>query len=102
MHKYLLRIPTYQSTEGYEGKCLSLTTRETGDLGNRVGMPLAAGNLFIGTFNVVDALSNALKATKFGSPFEYIPTYLKGFYKFKSGNTFYILMKIKIGCCTKS
>lgn len=84
-------FPTYQSTEGYEGKCLSLTTRETGDLGNRVGMPLAAGNLFIGTFNVVDALSNALKATKFGSPFEYIPTYLKGFYKFKSGNTFYIL-----------
>lgn len=85
--------PTYQADNGYQGKCLGLTTRKTGSLGNSVNMPIAAGNLFIGTFGVLDALTNALKATKFGSQFEYIPTYLKGYYKYKAGNTFYVLDK---------
>ncbi|WP_455592049.1 PCMD domain-containing protein [Bacteroides sp.] len=83
--------PTYQSTDGYQGKCLTLTTRKTGWLGNSVNMPIAAGNLFIGTFDVLNALKDALTATKFGSPFEYIPTYMKGYYKFTAGDTFYVL-----------
>lgn len=83
--------PTYQSNSGYQGKCLTLTTRETGWLGNSVNMPIAAGNLFLGTFDVVNALNSALAATQFGSPFEYIPTYLKGYYKYKAGDTFYEL-----------
>lgn len=86
-------FPTYQSANGYKNKCLALTTRKTGSWGNSVNMPIAAGNLFIGTFDVVNALLNALTATKFGSPFEYIPTYLKGYYKYKSGETFYVLDK---------
>lgn len=85
--------PTYQSDNGYTGKCLALTTRRTGFLGNSVNMPLASGNLFIGTFDVMNALQNALTSTRFGMQFEYIPTYLKGYYKYKSGETFYELDK---------
>lgn len=32
-------------------------------------MPIAAGNLFIGSFDVNNAMSNPLKATKFRPPF---------------------------------
>lgn len=85
--------PTYQADNGYKDKCLGLTTRKTGELGSSVNMPIAAGNLFIGTFNVLDALTNALKATKFGSQFDFIPTHLKGYYKYKAGDTFYVLDK---------
>lgn len=85
--------PTYQSANGYKGKCLELTTRKTGWLGNSVYMPIAAGNLFIGTFDVLNALTNALTSTKFGSPFEYVPTFISGYYKYKSGETFYVLDK---------
>lgn len=83
--------PTYQSPNGYREKCLTLTTRKTGWLGNSVNMPIAAGNLFIGTFDVLNALQDALTATKFGSSFSYVPTYIKGYYKFKAGDTFYVL-----------
>lgn len=36
--------------------------------GGLVGMPIAAGNLFIGSFDVNNAMSNPLQATKFGLP----------------------------------
>ena len=80
--------PTLQSSDGRTGKCLKLITRSTGSFGAGVGMPLAAGNLFIGTFDVLNALSNPLKATKFGIPFKYNPTYLSGYYKYKAGSIY--------------
>lgn len=83
--------PTYQSDNGRNGKCLGLTTRRTGTLGSWVNMPLASGNLFIGTFDVMNALTNALTSTQFGAQFERIPTYLKGYYKYKAGETFYVM-----------
>ena len=43
--------PTLQ-TEGYIGKGIRLETKSTGDFGEKVKMPIAAGNLFIGTFIV--------------------------------------------------
>lgn len=85
--------PTYQSEIGYEGKCLTLTTRKTGSFGAGVNMPIAAGNLFIGTFDVLNALKDALTATRFGMPFDYIPTSLHGYYKYRSGEVFYELDK---------
>lgn len=85
--------PTYQWDDGYQGKCLALTTRRTGRMGNSVNMPLASGNLFIGTFDVVNALQNALTSTLFGMQFEYIPTYVRGHYKYSPGKTFYELDK---------
>ena len=51
-------------------------------------MPIAAGNLFMGTFSVGNALTDPLKATMFGVPFEHIPTYLKGYYKYKAGEVY--------------
>ncbi|MDD3038702.1 PCMD domain-containing protein [Bacteroides sp.] len=80
--------PTFQITGGTDGKCLSLVTRSTGFFGQMVGMPIAAGNLFIGSFDVNNAMSNPLKATKFGLPFRHVPTYLAGYYKYKAGSQF--------------
>lgn len=80
--------PTVQDNDGYIGKCAKLITRDTGSFGNRFGMPIAAGNLFMGTFNVLSALSDALKSTQFGYPFYHKPTKLSGYYKFTPGQTF--------------
>lgn len=78
-------FPTSQSKDGYKGSCAKLVTRSTGGLGALVKMYLAAGNLFIGTFDAASALSDARKATHFGKPFESVPTYLSGYYKYKAG-----------------
>ena len=83
--------PTYQSGIGYRNKCLALTTRRTGSFGARMNMPIAAGNLFLGTFDVLNALKDPLTATRFGMPFDYVPTSLRGYYKYRSGEVFYEL-----------
>lgn len=81
--------PTSISPEGRTGNCLKLVTRTTGDLGNRVGKPIAAGNLFMGKFELLNALGDALAATKFGVSFHHRPTKLTGYYKYKAGPRFY-------------
>ena len=83
--------PTYQSGIGYRNKCLALTTRRTGSFGARMNMPIAAGNLFLGRFDVLNALKDPLTATRFGMPFDYVPTSLRGYYKYRSGVMFYEL-----------
>ncbi len=80
--------PTTQWPDGYKGKCARLETRSTGTFGGWVGMDLAAGNLFIGAFDVANALSNAPKAAHFGKPFEHVPTYLSGYYKYRAGDCY--------------
>lgn len=77
--------PTTQDDNGWNGKCLKLVTRSTGSLGSLVGMPIAAGNLFIGQFDLTNALTAPLKATKFGIPFYSKPIRLTGYYKYKAG-----------------
>ena len=81
--------PTSQHDNGKNGKCAKLETRLTGSLGAMVGMPIAAGNLFIGEFDMTNALTSPLKATHFGTPFCYKPSRLKGWYKYKAGERFY-------------
>ena len=81
--------PTTLEETGYSGKCAKLVTRTTGSLGGMVGMPIAAGNLFIGKFILSDALSNSLKATKLGTTFYHKPLKLKGYYKYTPGKEFY-------------
>lgn len=85
--------PTYQSNTGKDGngKCLALTTRITGKYGADMNMPIAAGNLFLGTFEVLNALTNPLKATKFGIPTDAVPSSMQGYYKYQAGETFYEL-----------
>lgn len=83
--------PTYQSGIGYKGRCLALTTRRTGSFGAMMDMPIAAGNLFLGTFDVLNALKDPLTATRFGMPFDHVPILLRGYYKYRSGEMFYEL-----------
>lgn len=78
--------PTTFAPNGVHGSCLKLETKETGELGSMLKMPIAAGNLFMGSFTV--NIGNILKATKFGVPFNHIPTYFTGYYKYKAGKVF--------------
>jgi hypothetical protein len=78
--------PTCQDDKGFIGKCAKLTTRSTGNLGAIFKAPIAAGNLFLGTFQI--DLSVMAKSTHFGIPFHHIPTELVGYYKYKAGDTF--------------
>ncbi len=54
--------PTVVLDEGYEGKGVRLVTMSTGTAGRLFKMPLAAGNLFIGSFDTKSALQDALTA----------------------------------------
>lgn len=81
--------PTSISAEGYVGNCLRLVTRLTGDWGEKVGKPIAAGNLFIGSFDLANAIINSLGSTRFGTPFYQLPRRLTGYFKFKAGPRFY-------------
>lgn len=78
-------FPTCSVGDGKKGKGVKLQTCSTGSFGAGMKMPIAAGNLYMGTFNVGSVLANPLKATQFGLPFEYIPTYLKGYFKYTAG-----------------
>lgn len=78
--------PTCQDDNGYVGKCAKLTTCSTGHFGAIVGAPIAAGNLFIGTFEI--NMSNMAKSTHFGVPFHYVPKELIGYYKYKAGDKY--------------
>ena len=69
------------------GPCLRLRTCDTGGFGRMVNMRLAAGNHFIGTFDVSNALRDALAATRFGQPFAHKPRLLRGFYRYTPGAT---------------
>ena len=87
-----LNFPTYQSPDGWLNNCAVLVTRRAGSLAESVNMPIASGNLFLGYFDVTNALSNALTATQFGLPFSLgEPVSLSGYFKYKSGETFYEL-----------
>lgn len=70
------------------GSAVKLETRETGAFGAMVNMRIAAGNLFIGTFDVSNALKDAMKATRFGKPFNKRPVRFEGYYQFVPGARF--------------
>ena len=67
---------------------LRLITRSTGTFGNMVGMPIAAGNIFQGFFDISIAIADPRGATKFGEPYRYMPDSFKGKYRYKAGETF--------------
>ncbi len=70
------------------GHSVKLVTRDTGVFGALMNMPIAAGNLYIGTFDVSNALQDAMAATRFGLPFTKKPIRLEGYYQFTPGSTF--------------
>lgn len=69
-------------------KSVKLETCDTGGFGAMVNMRLAAGNLFLGTFDTANALVDAMAATRFGVPVNRFPLRLRGYYKFKPGERF--------------
>lgn len=81
------QYPTVQTNGGKEGKCITLTTLSTGSFGSMTTpkMPIAAGNLFIGSFDAQYAIKAPRQATKFGFPFTHKPTKISGYYKYKPG-----------------
>ncbi|MDL2323323.1 PCMD domain-containing protein [Bacteroidales bacterium OttesenSCG-928-A17] len=80
------KYPTFSYEHGKEKRGVKLVTRSTGKLGALVGMPLAAGNLFLGVFNVSSAMSDALGATQFGiRSGSQEPDTLKVWYKYQPG-----------------
>lgn len=78
-------FPTYQYDDEKTGKCVALTTRSTGTFGQNVKKPIAAGNLFLGEFDMTSALAQPLKATHFGIPFMSEPVSLTGSYRYTPG-----------------
>ena len=78
--------PTSQADGGVQGKCAKLQTVSTGAIGASFGAPLAAGNLFMGTFEI--NMKNMAKSTRFGQPFRKTPQALVGYYKYKAGEKF--------------
>lgn len=67
---------------------IRLVTRSTGGFGAQVKMPIAAGNIFQGEFDLGSAVSKPREATRFGEPYNYKPVKLSGEYRFKAGDVF--------------
>ena len=75
--------------EGMDGTAgVKLETSSTGSFGKLFNMPLAAGNLFIGTFDFSVALTHTLWATHFGenSTLDKKPVKFTGYYKYTAGS----------------
>lgn len=81
--------PTAIETEGFSGNCIKLTTCKTNGIAAAAGMPIAAGNIFLGEFDNTNAMKAPLEATRFG--LQIIPAKpisMKGYYKYTPGATF--------------
>lgn len=80
--------PTVPDEHGLDGYCVRLTTRSTGSWGKTFKKPIAAGNLFLGTFNSKFALTNTLKTTEMGITYTKEPVKVSGYYKYRPGDVF--------------
>lgn len=78
--------PTVYDANGYKGGCAQLRTVSTGSWGVMSGKRLAAGNLYVGTFDIGYALTQTLRATHFGKPIDLKPLKYSGYYKYKAGD----------------
>lgn len=67
---------------------IRLETSSTGSFGKMVGMPIAAGNIFQGFFDLSMAIKDPRGATKFGEPYRYKPLSFTGRYRYKAGAVF--------------
>lgn len=81
-------FPTVPDPNGYEGFCVHLITRDTGQFGIMARKPIAAGNMFLGEFDISVAAMEPLKATRFGIAFTQKPTKVTGWYKYHPGEVF--------------
>ena len=82
------QFPSVSIDNGHTGKGVRLTTCSTGPFGLLMNMPIAAGNLFLGKFDLSQALGETLKATMFGVPVSKKPLSFSGYYTYKPGEKF--------------
>lgn len=80
--------PTVPVADGYEGSAVRLTTCSTGPFGVLANRRLAAGNLYLGSFDLSSALTNTLHATHFGVVCDREPVRFTGYYKYTPGDKF--------------
>lgn len=78
--------PTVSVDNGRTGKCVKLTTRKPMNETVSKLAPIAAGNLFTGTFQLI-SIDKAALCTHFGAGevFPYKPISLEGYFKYKRG-----------------
>ena len=79
--------PTTPLLQGYDGAAVCLRTSDTGPFGKMANKRLAAGNMFLGTFDIRIAMSDHLHATRFGLPFTSRPDRFTGYYTYEPGPT---------------
>lgn len=70
------------------GTCLKLETCDTGSFGKLKNMRIASGSMFNGEFDVKNAITAALKATRFGSPFSHKPVMMRVWLRYEPGAFF--------------
>ena len=82
--------PTVPDENGYKGSCVRMETKNAGKMAAAVGKYIAAGNLFIGAFDVNKALTNSLESTLMGkdNAFPEEPVKVTGYYKYRPGAIF--------------
>jgi len=81
--------PTFSTANGVSGRGVKLVTCSTGSFGAMVGMPIAAGNLFLGDFDASSAMAKPLEATRFGVPAKIgVPAVLRFWYKYTPGQEY--------------
>lgn len=78
-------FPTQKYDRGVSGNAVLLKTVSTGKFGASLKMPIAAGNIFFGSFDSKNAVKAPLAATKFGIPFNKKPVRLTGYYMYIPG-----------------
>lgn len=83
--------PTYQISNGFQGKAVQMQTKSTGELGAAFGAPLAAGNLFLGEF-VEITQPDPRQGVHFGRTYPYAaaPAEIKGYFKYERGEDFQV------------
>ena len=79
--------PTTPLAAGFDGAGVCLRTCDTGPFGKMANKRLAAGNMFLGTFDIRIAMSDHLHATRFGIPFTNKPESFTGYYTYEPGPT---------------
>lgn len=79
--------PTTPLAAGFDGAGVCLRTCDTGPFGKMANKRLAAGNMFLGTFDIRIAMSDHLHATRFGIPFTSKPDKFTGYYTYEPGPT---------------
>ncbi|EKB04463.1 PCMD domain-containing protein [Myroides odoratimimus] len=79
------QYPTTVEINGYDGSALKVQTESTGMLGAMFGKPIAAGNMFLGSYDPGPAFDNPLLTLQLGIPFNKIPVSIIGKINYVAG-----------------